>query len=278
MAILINMKKKYIIAVGWLGLFVLLIFLYWGFSTKEVQPEYQDENLRGRGVLPYPLSKNDQRTIERSLGGFIEDKILDSLWGDFYIYDTAFESLDGFNTSVGSATQLDGGVFLQSPGTGVATSTIYDLDANPTSFTAESRFRMLIFSGTTTDMTVFLTVGNVEGALDAYGFMINDDSLLGLAQTGKTARSTIDLGVTIVKNTFYLLEARYIPNQVVQFYVTEDTEVITNKSSLRGVLRTNLPVDDNFNFIFYASIAEKTAFQKHITISSYRYIQKQFQR
>lgn len=278
--------KKYI-KENWIPtvLFVALLavvfspIFYKEKPTETPQENPEDKNYgRIGGVLPYPLPKNDRRVIENATERFVDENIFDIIWDDFYNYTTYFESLDGFDTSLGTTSQLTAGAFLQSPGTGVGTTTIFDTDPNPTSFTAESRFQVMIFIGTTTDQTVFLTVGSVIGSSDAYGFLIDDATLFGIAQINSTSRSTINLGITIQDAVFYLLEARYIPNQVVQFYVSENADVITNKLVLRGVLRSNLPVDDDFSTIFYASIAEKDALIKDITINSYRYMQKRFQR
>ena len=229
--------------------------------------------LGGQGSLKYPLPKQDQRVIEQAIDKFINENIFDIQWDDFYRYSTQFPSLDGFFV-LGSSTVNGIGVQMESPGTGAGgTALVQKFDVLPTSFKSPSRIRAMIQVATTTGQHILVVVGNPT--TDAYGFFIDDNILFGLAQTANTASTTIEIQ-TLTKDKWYLIDARYEPNNLIRYFVAEDGDDVANQIVLKGVIRTNLPTATNFNGLFVSEVVETEAFVKVFNISFYEYMQKRF--
>lgn len=227
----------------------------------------------GRGVLPYPLPKEDQRVIEGSIQDFIDKNIFDILWEDFYIYRTQFEGTDGF-TILNNVAISGGGADVRSPASGSGQSTIEVSGTTvPVSFNAESRVRTELTFSTTTEQNIIFMVGYPTGTNDGYGVIATGTSLVGFAQTGVTTQTTLTL-LTLTASTTYLIDIRYIPGDKVEFKINDQTANFGDKPTTRGVIRSNLPRENDFGRLFFIQSREHEALEKSVFVGFVEYMQR----
>lgn len=210
------------------------------------------------------LDRNTNVLERRIIEDVVQDEILDLFWGNFFYYNTWFESPDGFNVT-NDATISGGGLAVTSPGSGVASSSIYALNtsfAGGFSLLKESRMRCTAQYTRIVTQDIRIGVGDVVAG-DAYGFRVSNATLQGFAQTAPGTRTTFNI-LTITANTDYDLEARYYPGNKVSFFV-DGVE--------RGNVSATLPVTVGTK-LWEAESTESAAETKQIFIGSFEYIQR----
>jgi len=172
-------------------------------------------------IRPVKLDRYLDNTSKDIIDDVIADNILDITWEDYFYYSTNFESGDGFSQT-GLPVFDEGGVLVQTSSTS-GTSSVIQRDMTlltSVNFAKESRFRTKINASTGRIMESEFGIGaastpNLSG--HAYGFRINNDALLGVAQTAFGSRSTVSLGD--INNGDTELEAIFFPGQRVDFFV-----------------------------------------------------------
>ena len=227
----------------------------------------------------YPPNESFKRAVEESMDEILPEKILDLVWNDYLYYHSFFESLDGWSltdSSGGGSGVTGAGVTLETGATSGNQSTMLKSPdhASILSFDKSSRFRsgFEILTASTSNIEFAITFGESINSLtdNHYGFRLDAGVLKGVCADG-SAISEVDL-LTITAQTRYLIEARYLPNDKVIFYVSDGA--ISNELIERGVLTTNLPtgnvgVTDNAWFRFYIETLENAAKQLYFSFLEY---------
>ncbi len=245
--------------------------------------------------MEFPLSKNDHKIIEKASRSALEANIFDLVSRRVFIWQTFFESLDGFETtsnggkitaynvtvsaaaSTGTVTVPVGSIIISITPSGnqdqfidnvaISGSTLtVTLAANATadntfvlrvlnggvevkqneieittdgddndvrevtklatiqgitSFFDRSRMRTAFNLSNVTNVTAYITVGDVQAGSEGYGFKIVNNSLKGVTHDG-TSENTEDLK-TINTDTFNL-QAEHDPRSGAVTFIVDDVE------------------------------------------------------
>jgi len=219
-----------------------------------------------KSQINFPLDQQARKTIERHIDRFVQDSIFDVLWDDFFLYLTFFEGTDGFDIT-GNVVIDGGGADVRTPASGSGTSTIQVSNSllGTFSFANPSRMRSYVSFTEDDNQEGYLIMGTHTSTNDAYGFRINGNTLQGMAQTGSSNRTTVDL-ITISTSTLYAVDARFLPGNKVEFRVDGD---------VKGVVRDNLPVTAP-SVLWTGHMIESEAVQKTMFISGIQYLQRRF--
>ena len=234
------------------------------------------------GVLKYPLDGADKAVIDRVIDDVLSEKILDTVWNDFFYYLTLFEDIENglglADASVGGSGATYAGMLLKTGATSGNETTIgRDLTAfaGTVTYDQPSRFRTTFniqdvsAEGTPDNQTIFIGIGLGDSSPSAqcYGFRVTNTTLYGLTCDG-SAETAVQLLTGLAFETEYTIEARLTPSQKVLFYVNEKE---------RGVSTTNIPTDTVAVLPRY-SITTNEATAKQIQVSYFEYIQRRPQR
>lgn len=217
-----------------------------------------------------------EQELRRGLDRVLPERILDSVWNDFFHYFTNFDSgssrtvdengavIEGFTfeNSGSLGFNLDGW-FLETVTTTVAQSYLQKVQI-PTlfggpqvslnrnlSWNEPQRFRAnFSFDDQSNPASPRLTAYIVRGAVLAggythpfYGFRISTStnastSLWGVSGSAGTVNSSVLLYERLATSTAYIVEAGYFPNDKIVFKVINTTSSLMEN---RGVLTTGLP-------------------------------------
>lgn len=224
--------------------------------------------------LKFPLDKTDKNIIEKAIDSFLQDKIFDLEWSNFYHYSTWFESVDGYEVQSGTVAN-DGGVGVLLT-TGIVNGNTAEMIKDPETqnllrWDKNQRFRASFFVNATTTQTVKVCIGEETPAVGAvqtgYGFKVTNAALKGISANG-TSETEIDLGVTLSAAAGVDVEARFVPGKKIIFLV--------NKVE-RGLITDNLPSLDStplHNNFINVWIKTNDAVARSMEITYFEYIQK----
>jgi len=213
--------------------------------------------------------------VEDIVDGFLEPKIFDIAWNDYYYYSSLFgEAIERFQTAgAGTEAHTDNGYTLETTADSDSTSQIQLRATNVNSvlrFDKDTRFRITVAKDDITNSE--LTVKTLEDDLsgDYLGFRIDDATVLGLSATGGV-ESTVTLGTYAAdqKDTY---ELRYTPGGQVTFYIQKQAEL---SPTPRGTLTTNLPIERTGDkFILDAEMKTTTTTQFTATVYAFEFTQR----
>ena len=217
----------------------------------------------------YPPSVDFKAAVNEVLDEALSDRIINLSWDKVFPYITHFETLGTRHTntgSVGSATTLDSTGLVMETGATLNNNRAVALNTDNNqflSFDRKSRLRTVFAIESLIQLdnqTTYILTHRESGAnIDAYGFKISGNSLLGLAMNAGT-ETTVSLG-TLANNTFTKLEARYSPRDKIVFYVDE---------AEKGVLTTGLPSPAGApEALYYFDIKTTEAETKILTIQMF---------
>jgi hypothetical protein len=193
----------------------------------------QIDSLTNRLELLERGSNSNQKTDVQILDLFNKN-LFDYIWRKVFHFQTFFESLTGFLTTVvGTGTSVTTGY-----GMALATSNANNdsvmLGKVPTTFgwanfSLKSNIRTTVGIDNAANITCYIVVGDLGG--DYYGFKVVNGALYGVTRDNAT-ETAVSLGTTMIAAALYNIEARYTPNDKVSFYINKE---------LKGVSTTHLP-------------------------------------
>jgi len=227
----------------------------------------------------YPPNIDFKRAVDKTLDDVLYEKIYDILWRRILKLSFYFESLDGWGTTFVNAGTIATASDMVTFTTNTATNDSAKLFKNTDiqgliSFSEKSRFRTRIELGAVTSQLVNISVGNIEGGAQGYGFRVVNATLSGVTDDG-TSESTVTLQ-TLSANTEYSLEARYEPGKGVVFFVDDSTTSPADPLDQTGSLTTNLPssaiTPNDYPFDFY--IRTDTTAARILRVSFVEYLQQ----
>jgi len=218
-----------------------------------------------QGKLGFPLDPVSKSIFERTSDEFLPDKFYDLMWKKIFFFQTFFESVDGYTTT-GTITLSGTDVKLETAATTNATA---ELNKQPSwqgflNFNQRSALRAALIFNQIAAQEIYIVTGNVGASDKRYGFKVSNNTLQGVTHDGSTEK-TIDLQ-TISATTVYNLEARFRPNDQVQFLVDNEE---------KGVITDNLPYTDGPRTqLFTAKVKTTEAVAKSIQLSFFQYLQQ----
>lgn len=246
--------------VGLLTLGVALIFLFIVFITDDFD---FGPKAGGQGSF-YPPTQEFKAATESVLDEVLLDRIFDLDWRKIIRITSFFESLDGYDITL-TGSPARGSIALTTPGqqvtftTGNQNNDSVQLAKQPNNqsfigFTRKSRLRTNVQLDVVTSQTIYITVGNIPGGGQGYGFKVTNATLYGVTDNG-TTENAVELQ-TLSADTKYSLEARYLPSNKVIFYVDDVTTSPVTRLTEAGVSTSNLPspADSVNTSLFYAYI------------------------
>lgn len=227
------------------------------------------------GTLKFPLPKEDRQIIEKAIIKHTIKTGFDFLWNDYFQYRTHFESLDNFTatsvhtTNAGNVGLQDGGVIISNNVSPTGGDSMSLSKSRPTDsrfdFVSDSRFRCTAAFVTNANQEISIVCGVLSA--HAYGFMLDDGALSGLAQTGSGSRSKVTILSPIAVDTFYVLDARFFPEiGKVEYYID---------GVLKGTITTNLPTTNN-TFLWVGKVLTDNTTQKAMQMWDVEVMQKRF--
>lgn len=245
----------------------------------EVAFEELKKELEQKREITYPPDLDFKRSVELVLDGLLREKIHDTLWRKTFRFMTLFESLDGWGTTVINSSTVVAASDMVTLTTDTATNDSAKLFKNTDiqgliSFSQRSRFRTRIELSSVADQLVYITIGNIQGGAQGYGFKIADAVLSGVTDDG-TTESLVTL-ITLQANKEYSLDARYEPGRGVVFLVDDPTSTPAAPLDEQGSLSTNIPdtaiTPNDYPFDFY--IRTDTTAAKVLRVSFTEYLQE----
>ena len=235
-----------------------------------------------KGKINRPLDPISKYVIRE----VISNEIMDVVWNDYFYYYTAFEAIDGFDTTLGGtggATIDPDGLYLDTGATSGGSSTIQkspnpNLSAvieifNSLSINKVQKFRTSFGLNSTTSQTVYMLRGaSIGSGYPYYGFKVINSSLCSVSRDNGTDGETTAFLATLVNSTAYLVEAHYFPQQRIDFYLRDNG---TNELQFKGSLTSGLPksTNQNDNSMFEYFISSQANGNKAVGISYFEYIQ-----
>ena len=227
------------------------------------------------GQVDYPANTSSKASIEKAVDEFLPDKLYDIWWKKIFHYETFFDSIDG-TTNSGTTLNAAGATFT----TGATSGNFAEIAKAPTpqgliTFSQPSRIRSAVNLSQITDQTIYIVTGGI-GATDArYGFKIVNAVLSGVTNVSGGTETLVTLA-TLASGQNYNIEARYIPNIGVSFYVDDPTT--SPATSIREVSRitSNLPSANAVSRtdLMYIRITTNAAAAKTMTMAFFEYLQR----
>lgn len=218
-----------------------------------------------QGKLGFPVDSVSKSILDRTVDEFLPDKVFDLIWKKIFFFQTFFESVDGYTTT-GIITLSGTDVKIETAATINATA---EINKQPSwqgflNFNQRSALRAALIFNQTAAQEIYIVTGNVGASDKRYGFKVANNTLQGVTHDGTTEK-TIDLQ-TISAATVYNLEARFRPNDQVQFLVDNEE---------KGVITENLPYTDGpRSQLFTAQVKTTEAVAKSIQLSFFQYLQQ----
>lgn len=223
------------------------------------------ENIKAnQGKINYPIDPVSKFVLEQTTDDFLPSKIFDLFWKKLFFFQTFFESTSGFTTT-GTITLTGTDVKIETAATLNATASIVKQPSwqGFLNFNQRSAFRAALILNQVAAQEIYIVTGNVGATDKRYGFKVVNNTLKGVSHDGTTEK-TIDLQ-TVSASTVYNLEARFLPNQQVQF-------LVDNKEM--GVITENLPYTDGpRSQLMTAQVKTTEAVAKSIQLSFFQYLQ-----
>lgn len=232
----------------------------------------------GMQRLSYPMDSTSKGIIQRVLKEQLPDEVFNSVWSNYIYHSTTFDNIDAYTINVGTVTNDPGQGVIAS--TGVISGAEADFKRNLTYDTflrwdMEQRFKTSIQINSATSMEAVLGIGKIQAPSSAalgtnFGFYITNGAIQGQCNN-QTNQTRLALGVNMSALTSYELEARFIPNYGVLFFVN---------GVQRGLIQTNLPSADTSNIphttFIGCYVKTNAAGTKILYISFFEFIQKRF--
>lgn len=224
-------------------------------------------------LLPRNEALGVNQTESNISNEFFAEKLLELTWKKTFHYLTLFDSLDGFDQVFSGAGTI---AYPGSTDTSYITLTTGATSTNATTlrktsalnglptFSQRSFMRASFVAPATTTQEMYVKVGLFDGM--GYGFKIVDDKIWGTTHNGTTeATSTVSLQ-TITANTSYQLEARYLPDVQVVFFVNA-----TERGSISSILPSSTLVANSNLMTFRVETTANAA--RSLQTSHYEYLQ-----
>lgn len=209
--------------------------------------------------LSYPLDSGSKQIIKRVIDEYLPNRALEYVWNNFFYFPCLFESLDrwdSFTLGAGATVVVNtaGLVLTTAAGTPSNATTSLAVNANTiVDFSRPSRFRTSCEVDILTNMSFYIYA--IEGTSNYYGFRFDGTALKGISYDG-TTESTVTL-LTASAGTVYVLEARFLPNNSITYFVD---------GVQRGVITTHLPTGDVLAIAnYYLDTSNATAKQAVIS-------------
>lgn len=178
--------------------------------------------------LKYPLDQRSKELIKEVAKESMNDDIFDSFWNRNFYYLAVPESFDSWAvTGTGTYASQE----LITGATSGDTATISSALAYHSFLTFQKRQRFVTYISmdaiTTSEAKVGIgrIIAGASVSAQFYGFKIVDGAIYGMTDTNG-AETTVNLNISVAPNAgadvnVYTLEARYIPNGKILFYVGE---------------------------------------------------------
>lgn len=215
--------------------------------------------------LTYPLDEQSKKIIEKTVDGFLEQKVFDLIWKKTFHWLEIFDSLDGCHV-VADASTIDYNNIAIS--TSDVNNNVAYVEKTPSwqgliTFAQGSNMRSGFVVSSVANATSYILVGTTTTG-SYYGFKIVNDSLKGVSFDGTTEK-TIDL-MTIEASVEYQIEARYAPADKIIFLVN---------AVERGTIIENLPSRLEVVNVYplHFSIKTTTTAVKTLQFSFWEYLQ-----
>lgn len=212
-----------------------------------------DQKIKNREKvqLKYPLDQESLKAIVSALEGKTDtfDLVLELIWRKMFIWETFFESLDGFEkiVSTGASITPEGGqiVFL----TGNTAGNFARLYKKPywqgvSTFFKKNGFRTTFILDSNSNVEAYFTLGENDVDHSHYGFKVVNNVLKGISNSGDGSPDAEVNLLTINSSVVYNIEARYYPKEKIVFYVNyRGSEQASIYEKPAGMITTNLPKD-----------------------------------
>ncbi len=235
--------------------FVLLVLAIIGLimineNNKIEELEKRIEELEEqKGQLEYPLNKDTELLLRHNLS----DEIFNAIWNDhFYLY-SHFEGDDGWGLSDWGGGSGVGplGIFLMS---GEELPSSANLNNPPVNleevFNNELRFRssISITQASGYEFVFSIGAGGGDDTAKHLGFYAKDNVLYGTSNDEESGSSNKIKLMDIEAGKRYNIEARFYPNNKIEFYVSDAHPLLFMGSAreflvpkLRGIITDRLP-------------------------------------
>lgn len=217
--------------------------------------------------LRSPLDPASVKILKKAIEQFLPDLAVNLQWENYFYFASVFESIDRYTvvTGLGAVIVSPGDGLDITTGAALSDASLAGLDMSPgtvVSYNKQTRFRTSIQIDDPTNTKILVTTLNdSQGYI---GFFINAGAIKGVATPDGITLTEIGLG-TMLANTWYTLELRYLPQNKIVFYV--------NGVQL-GVLTKGFPTGAGGSFgIFNATLINLDSNGHDLNVSYFEYLQ-----
>lgn len=215
-----------------------------------------------------------KQAVKRTSDDQFALQLFDYFWKNSFLWQTYFESLDGFGKTAGVTLTSDQYISLVTTGAGTNNQNIFKqpLYHGYSTFSQKSNIASGFYLSHNTNQTAYIMAGSKTS--QGYGFKIVDGNLYGVTRDNAGNETTLLLQA-LSATTKYIIEARYFPNERVVFYVDDPTTSPTTLIRPVGNITTTLPSPSaTFNQnLFYADITESSAAVRTLRLTFFKYWQ-----
>ena len=224
--------------------------------------KYMDQQLKK------PLDPVTKQILADEVERIMAEKIFEIVPQKIFMWETFFETIDGFTKTAGVTLNpdeievtttgvLDNSQSIEKIATWQGLTTLFD----------RSLFRTAFNLNAVTNVTAYITVGDVAGGSAGYGFKVVNSSLYGVSHNG-TTETTILLQTITTDN--YNINAYLNPSDKIIFLVNNiEKGVIT--TGLPTGLTAGVPSVNNVLMKFY--VKATAAEIKSLQTSAFQYYQ-----
>jgi len=208
-------------------------------TIRQVQWEFKGKNCWTTVTVgdKNPSFEEAIGKIMRGLGVKLDDL---EVYGERQHYRWSGESTDGYTITLGGSASLEVNAGTLHAETGTTNdSSAWLMSADQTvDFEKNPSFKCRIQVGAVTNQSIHLEIDQYGGYVEGFGFHIYDNHLYGWScgcTNGGSSASTIDLNTTVNAGDELVLEAVYLYNERIEFYVNGELKGVKTNLLPQGV-------------------------------------------
>ena len=203
-------------------------------------------------------------------------ELFDMQWKKLFHWQTLFETLDGFTVYADVKPMLTGNNLILS--TGAFPGSLTEVSKQPTwfglaTFSERSNFRSAFAfpKASLKGETAYIVAGNLWS--NFYGFKIMDTALYGVSSNaGMDGEATVLLANNL-EDKAYNIEARYLPNNRVDFHWSGSGDMSLPAGAMTNASRLPSVAVVPSNALMHIWVASREMAAKTLQISFFEYLQ-----
>lgn len=208
-------------------------------SNKQIEDSNKLSMILNKDIIDRNISNSSKDVLQQ----IIEERLMDIIWNNYFIFSTFFESLDGWDdlSSAGSSIAITGSsVTLTTDNEENDDAEIFKsvFVADDFSFSKEQRYKTSIQVDSVSEIDCLAIVGKrlagTTYGVSYYGFHLVDDELRGISVFDSNTTEVVLQDISA--DTPYELEARLFKNRLVFLVNGVEKGIITGANVVGDII------------------------------------------